>query len=120
MAEVQDVHACMNRTSINMREIYKGNVYNSNKFLSKQLQIVNDGNHACGFEIIPPEFEQCDIKITPLKGIIEKDSFKRIDLLIEPIKTGDFDINIKWKYFDDFKVNPDLYIDVAENVRFNS
>jgi hypothetical protein len=40
-------------------------------------------------------------------------------LLIEPIKTGDFDINIKWKYFDDFKINPDIYLDMGENVRFN-
>jgi hypothetical protein len=44
----------MNRASINMREIYKGNVYNSNKFLSKQLMIVNEGNHDCGFEIVRP------------------------------------------------------------------
>ena len=29
---------------------------------------------------------------------------------MEPIKTGEFDFNIKWKYFDDFKINPDLYI----------
>ena len=27
-------------------------------------------------------------------------------MLIEPIKTGDFDFNIQWQYFDDFKTNP--------------
>ena len=51
---------------------------------------MNDGNHDCGFEIVPPEYEQCDIKIQPLKGIVKKNSVQRIDLLLEPIKTGDF------------------------------
>jgi hypothetical protein len=41
-------------------------------------------------------------------------------LIIEPIKTGDFDLKIQWKYYDDFKANPDLYIDLAEQFQFNS
>ena len=92
-----------------MRQIYKGNVDNSNKFLSKELRIVNEGNHDCGFQITDPSFDQCDIKIRPLKGIIKKHSFQRIDLLIEPIKTGDFDFPLSWNYFDDFKAHPELY-----------
>ena len=39
--------------------------------------------------------------------------------MLEPIKTGDFNFEIKWKYFDDFKVSPDLYIEESERVRFN-
>lgn len=39
--------------------------------------------------------------------------------MIEPIKTGDFDLKILWKFFDDFKANPDLYLDVGERVQFN-
>ena len=35
ISEVQDVEMSMNRSLINMKEIYKGNVYNSNKFLSR-------------------------------------------------------------------------------------
>ena len=80
----------MSRAQINMRQIYKGSVYNSNKFLSRQLQLVNDGNHDCGFEIISPEYEQCDIKIQPLKGVVKKDGTQRLDLFLEPIKTGPF------------------------------
>ena len=34
---------------------------------------------------------------------------KRIDLLIDPIKTGDWAQEIKWKYYDDFKMNPSNY-----------
>jgi hypothetical protein len=49
------------------------------------------------------------LKIEPLRGIIKKNSTQRIDLILEPVKTGEFDISIAWKYFDDFKVNPDLY-----------
>jgi len=54
-----------------------------------------------------------------LKGIIKQNSHQRIDLILEPIKTGNFDMKIKWRYFDDFKVNPDLYLDIGENIRFN-
>ena len=117
--EVQDVKMSLNRVLINMREIYKGNVYNSNKFLSKELRLLNDGDHDCGFEIEPPSFDQCDIKITPLKGIVKKHSFQRMDLLMEPIKTGEFDFCIKWKYFDDLKAHPDLYIEQSDNIQFN-
>lgn len=41
-------------------------------------------------------------------------------MIIEPIKTGDFDIRIEWQYFDDFKANPDLYMDLTEHHQFNS
>jgi hypothetical protein len=44
-----------------------------------------------------------------LKGIIKKKSKQRIDLIIEPIQTGDFDLQLEWNYFDDFKINPDAY-----------
>jgi hypothetical protein len=63
VAEVQDVAAELSRTAINLREIYKGNIYNSNKFLSKELQLVNTGNHDSAFEITPPHFEQCEVRI---------------------------------------------------------
>ena len=66
----------LSRNEINMREIYKGNVYNSNKFLSRQLQLVNDGNHDCGFEIEAPNYEQCEIKVQPLRGLVKKMGFK--------------------------------------------
>lgn len=80
---------------------------------------MNDGNHDCGFEIVPPEYEQCDIKIQPLKGIVKKNSVQRIDLLLEPIKTGIFDFDIRWRYFDDFKLHSDLYIENNDQVWFN-
>ena len=54
-----------------------------------------------------------------MKGIIGAKGKQRIDLMIEPIKTGDFDLKILWKFFDDFKANPDLYLDVGERVQFN-
>ena len=34
----------LNKPNIKMKEIYKGNTYNSNKFLSKELQLINDLN----------------------------------------------------------------------------
>jgi hypothetical protein len=34
---------------------------------------------------------------------------KRVDLLLEPIKTGDFYEEIRWRYYDDFKVNSKKY-----------
>jgi hypothetical protein len=119
VGEVQDVSMSMSRESINMREIYKGSSYNSNKFLSRELQLVNDGNHDCGFEIQPPTYEQCDIKIQPLRGVVKKNSVQRVDLLLEPIQTGEFDFDLQWRYFDDFKITPNLYPELAEYVRFN-
>lgn len=56
----------------------------------------------------------------PLKGIIKKKSNQRIDLIIEPIQTGDFDIKLQWKYYDDFKINSDLYMDLAEQIIYNN
>lgn len=44
---------------------------------------------------------------------------KRIDLLIDPIKTGDWQQEIKWKYYDDFKMNPSNYPDVFSFITFN-
>lgn len=46
----------MSKTHLNMREIYKGNVYNSNKFLSRELRILNQGHHECAFEIDTSQF----------------------------------------------------------------
>lgn len=34
---------------------------------------------------------------------------KRIDLLIEPIKTGEFYQDLHWRYYDDFKMNSNKY-----------
>lgn len=34
---------------------------------------------------------------------------KRIDLLIEPVKTGDWEQELRWCYYDDFKLNPQNY-----------
>ncbi len=36
---VQEIECEMSRKEINLRQIYKGNMYNSNKFLSKELSI---------------------------------------------------------------------------------
>ena len=80
---------------------------------------MNDGNHDAAFEIVDPCFDQSSITIKPLKGIVKKGSYQRIDLMIEPIKTGDFDFNIQWKYFDDFKINPDLYPELTDQINFN-
>lgn len=63
VAEIQDVLLALSRPSINLRDIYKGNIYNSNKFLAKELQIVNPGNLPCAFEIDPPPPGHCDIRI---------------------------------------------------------
>ena len=120
IAQIQDVSMRMSRSEINMRDIYKGNLYNSNKFLSKELQIVNDSNHDCSFQIIDPQIDNLDIKILPLKGLIPKKSYQRIDLIIEPIQTGDFDLQLQWNYNDDYKVNSELYPDLAENIIYNS
>ena len=63
VAEAQDVHAAMSREQINLKDIYKGNLYNSNKILSRELRICNQGHHDCAFEIQPPSFEQCHVRI---------------------------------------------------------
>jgi hypothetical protein len=34
---------------------------------------------------------------------------KRVDLLIEPVRSGDWLQQLKWKYYDDFKLNPINY-----------
>jgi hypothetical protein len=34
---------------------------------------------------------------------------KRLDLLIEPIRTGEWEQQLKWKYYDNFKLNPQEY-----------
>lgn len=44
---------------------------------------------------------------------------KRVDLVIEPIRTGELVQEIKWKYYDDFKMNPGNYPELAETVRFD-
>lgn len=44
---------------------------------------------------------------------------KRIDLLIDPIKTGDWVQDLKWKYYDDFKMNPSNYPKLSSSVSFN-
>lgn len=38
---------------------------------------------------------------------------------MEPIITGEFELNIKWKYFDPFKQSPNLYLEQAESTIFN-
>lgn len=53
-AEVQLISPCLSRNNINIKEMYKGNTYNSNKFLSKELSIINDGNISFSYEIISP------------------------------------------------------------------
>lgn len=120
VGEVQDVAIELSRQSINLREIYKGNIYNSNKFLSRELQLINQGNHDCAFEITPPAFPQCEIRIEPLRGVLKAKGTQRVDLILEPIQTGDFDLRIQWRFFDDFKANPDLYPDLAEKFHFNA
>lgn len=54
-----------------------------------------------------------------MHGIVKKKSNTRIDLIVEPIKTGEFEINIKWKYYDDFKMNPEHYPALSERAIFN-
>lgn len=109
----------LSRKEINLREIYKGNVYNSNKFLSKELQIMNTGPIDTAFEIVLPHNDECLIKIDPMKGIIKAKSTQRLDLILEPIKTGQFNITIPWNYFDDFKVNAHLYPHLEPIITFN-
>lgn len=44
---------------------------------------------------------------------------KRLDLLIEPIRTGEWDQQLKWKYYDNFKLNPQEYPELQKNTCFN-
>lgn len=55
-----------------------------------------------------------------MKGVIKAKATQRLDLILEPIKTGDFDLRVQWRFFDDFKANPDLYMDLAEQLQFNA
>lgn len=87
---VQEIKCEMSRQDINLRQIYKGNVYNSNKFLSKELSIENKTNIETTFEFEPIDQNVCTVKIEPMKFTIAPKAKKRIDLLIEPIRTGDW------------------------------
>ena len=65
---MQEIQAGISRNNINLKKIYKGNVYNSNKFLSKQLSIENEGNLDLNYEIIAPEVVHCRMNMNPIKG----------------------------------------------------
>lgn len=69
--EVRETALQLSQDRINLREIYKGNVYNSNKFLSRQLAIKNIGHVETSFEIVPPEHDSCFVKIDPVKGVLQ-------------------------------------------------
>lgn len=45
---------------------------------------------------------------------------KRIDLLLEPIKTGDYCQELQWRFYDDFKINPHKYPLLSGTVQYNS
>ena len=62
--------------------MYKGNIYNSNKLLSKELAIINNGNIAFSYEIISPETDKCNLNMSQLSGVVDAKSKKRLDLTV--------------------------------------
>ncbi len=107
--QIQEIDCELSRREINMRQIYKGNVYNSNKFMSKELSIINNSSIETTFEFEEINQSTCLIKIEPMKFTLGPKSKRRIDLLIEPVKTGEWAEQIKWKYYDDFKMHQQNY-----------
>ena len=107
LAEAQTISPEMSRNSIQIKEMYKGNIYNSNKLLSKELAIVNHGNIPCSYEIIAPETDKCNLHMSNLSGVVEAKSKKRLDLTVEPIKTGDFVAKYTINYYDNIPLYPE-------------
>ena len=92
-----------------MKKIYKGNLYNSNKFLSRELSIKNNGNLDMSYKIISPETPQCQMSITQKEGVIKARSKQRLDLVVEPIKTGDFSAEYIIQLFDNVPLHSSEY-----------
>jgi hypothetical protein len=53
-----------------------------------------------------------------MKFTLPPNGKKRIDLLIEPVRTGEWVEDIKWKYYDDFKMSPQNY-PALSHISFN-
>lgn len=70
------------------------------------------------FEFEDIDQTMCGVRIEPMKFLLRPKEKKRIDLFIEPVRTGEWVQEIKWKYYDDFKMNPQNYPHLA-NLTFN-
>ncbi len=51
----------------------------------------------------------CSVRIEPMRFTIPPKGRKRVDLLIEPVRTGEWEQVLRWKYYDDFKMNSEKY-----------
>ena len=80
--KVEPINPILSRNSICMKEMYKGNIYNSTRLLSRELSIINKGNLAFSYEIIPPETDKCRLTMKNLKGVVPKKSKKILDLTV--------------------------------------
>lgn len=44
-----------------------------------------------------------------MSWVLKAKEKKRVDLLIEPVKSGQWEQVLKWRYYDGFKLKPDSY-----------
>lgn len=75
---------------------------------------MNTGNLDFTYEIIPQVVEQCNITFSKMKQIVTAQKKQRIDVVLDPIKTGPFSIDYEFRFYDDVPVYPSKYSQLAD------